>query len=84
MKREDIENKEFEASVGGGVVKIVVTGKKEVKKIELKPEVVDPDDIETLEELIVAAFNEASKKADETMSNELGKLTGGMNLPGMF
>lgn len=82
--QKDIENKEFEASVGGGVVKIVVTGKKEVKKIELKPEVVDPDDIETLEELIVAAFNEASKKADETMSNELGKLTGGMNLPGMF
>lgn len=82
--QKDIENKEFEASVGGGVVKITVTGKKEVKKIELKPEVVDPDDIETLEELIVAAFTEATKKADETMSNELGKLTGGMNLPGMF
>ena len=82
--QKDIENKEFEASVGGGVVKIVVTGKKEVKRVELKPEVVDPDDIETLEELIVAAFNEAAKKADETMSNELGKLTGGMNLPGMF
>lgn len=82
--QKDIENKEFEASVGGGVVKITVTGKKEVKRIQLQPEVVDPDDIETLEELIVAAFNEASKKADETMSNELGKITGGMNLPGMF
>jgi len=82
--QKDIENRDFEASVGGGVVKITVNGKKEVKNIELKPEVVDPDDIETLEELIVAAFNEASKKADETMSNELGKLTGGMNLPGMF
>lgn len=82
--QKDIENKEFEASVGGGVVKITVTGKKEVKRIQLQPEVVDPDDIETLEELIVAAFNEASKKADETMANELGKITGGMNLPGMF
>lgn len=82
--QKDIENRAFEASVGGGVVKITVTGKKEVKKIELQPEVVDPDDIETLEELIVAAFTEASKKADDAMSNELGKITGGMNLPGMF
>lgn len=83
-KQKDIENKEFTSSVGGGVVKVSVNGRKEIKNLEIKPEVVDPDDIETLQDLIVSAFNEAVKKADEAMSSEMAKLTGGMNIPGMF
>lgn len=83
-KQKDIETKEFTSSVGGGVVKVSVNGRKEIKSLEIKPEVVDPDDIETLQDLIVSAFNEAVKKADEAMSSEMGKLTGGMNIPGMF
>jgi DNA-binding YbaB/EbfC family protein len=82
--QKDLESKEFEASVGGGAVTVRVSGKKEVKDIVIKPEVVDPDDVEMLQDLVLAAVNEALKKAEEETSSSMGKLTGGLNIPGMF
>ena len=78
------EVKEFESSVGGGAVVVKVNGKKEVLAINIKEEVVDPDDVEMLEDLVLSAVNEALKKADEETSSKMGKLTGGLNIPGMF
>jgi DNA-binding YbaB/EbfC family protein len=83
MQRE-IEEKEFEASAGGGAVTVRVNGKKELVDITLKEEIVDPDDVEMLQDLIMAAINEALRVAEETASKEMGKLTGGMNIPGLF
>ena len=82
--REDVENSEFEATAGGDAIKAVVNGKKELISVKLKEEIVDPDDIEMLEDLIVAAVNEALRKAEDKMQEEMGKLTGGMNIPGLF
>ena len=73
-----METKEFTAKAGGGAVEVTVTGKKEVTKVKLSPEVVDPDDVEMLEDLIVAATNEAMKLADEENSAMMNKMTGGM------
>lgn len=83
---KEMETKEFTATAGGGAVEVIVTGKKELKKVKLQEEVVDPDDIEMLEDLIVAAVNEALRKVDEENSSAMNKLTGGMggSLPGMF
>lgn len=80
--QEELENREFEAVVGGGVVKAVVNGHKILKNITIDPDAVDPDDVEMLEDLIIAAVNQATKTAEETVSTEMSKLTGGMNLPG--
>ncbi len=77
----EIEQREVDATAGGGAVTVKVNGKKEIIDVKIQPEVVDPDDIEMLQDLIVAAANEAIRKADEMMSKEMGKLTGGMNLP---
>lgn len=82
--QENLDAEEFEASSGGGVVKATVNGKKELLSIKLSPEVVDPEDIETLEDLLLAAIREAMKIADEKTQSEMSKITGGMNLPGMF
>jgi DNA-binding YbaB/EbfC family protein len=82
--QQELETKEFEASVGGGAVLVKVNGKKEVLSIKIKEEVVDPDDVEMLEDLVLSAVNEALKKAEEETANKMGKLTGGMNIPGMF
>ena len=83
--QQEIETSKFEFTAGGGAVKAVVLGTKELESIEIKPEVVDPDDVEMLQDLLSAAFNEATKKVDEMMANEMGKLTGGMGLPpGLF
>ena len=79
-----LETKEFEASVGGGAVVVKANGKKEVIDIKIKPEVVDADDVEMLEDLVLSAVNEVLKKADEESANSMGKLTGGMNIPGLF
>ncbi|MBE6065994.1 YbaB/EbfC family nucleoid-associated protein [Clostridium cochlearium] len=79
-----LENKKFEASVGGEAVIAIANGKKEIVDIKIKPEVVDPEDVEMLEDLILSACNEALKKAENETANEMKKLTGGMNLPGMF
>ena len=80
--QEELAAKEYDATAGGGVVRAVVDGSHQVKAIEIKPEAVDPDDVEMLQDLIVAAVNEAMRIADETASNEMKKVTGGMNLPG--
>ncbi|EJO5348942.1 YbaB/EbfC family nucleoid-associated protein [Clostridium botulinum] len=80
----EMEKKEFSATVGGGAVIAVANGKKQITDIKIKPEVVDEDDIEMLQDLIISACNEALKKAEEDTSSEMKKLTGGMNLPGMF
>ena len=73
-----LEEKTYEATAGGGVVKVVVTGKKELQEVHLDPEVVDPDDIEMLEDLIMAAVNEALRMQDEDQNTQMSKITGGM------
>ena len=82
--QEEIESKEFETSAGGGAVTVKVNGKKELLSINLKPEVVDPDDIEMLQDLILAAVNEAMRQVDKLSEQEMGKVTGGINIPGIF
>lgn len=74
---KELESKEFTAAAGGGAVEVTVTGKKEVSKVKLDPEAVDPDDVEMLEDLIMAATNEALRKADEASAANMAKLTGG-------
>ncbi len=80
----ELAEREYEASAGGGAVRAVVNGAHQVKAVEIRPEVVDPEDVEMLQDLITAAVNEALKVADETAEAEMKKLTGGMNLPGLF
>lgn len=82
--QEDLEKNIYDASAGGGAVHVTVNGKKEVLSISLKPSVVDPEDIEMLQDLILIAVNEAMRSADEASNKAMGKVTGGMNLPGMF
>lgn len=82
--QEEMETKTYEAVVGGGAVKVVIDGKREVKEITLSPEVVDPDDIEMLQDLVVAAVNEGLRKVDAESSAQLGSITGGLNIPGLF
>ena len=83
--QEDLKKRTVEVTAGGGAVKIVMSGEKEVKDLNIDPAAVDPEDVEMLQDLLSAAFNEATKKVDEMMANEMGKLTGGMGLPpGLF
>ena len=82
--QEEIEAREFEASAGGGMATAKVNGKKELLSIEIKPEAVDPDDVEMLQDLIVAAVNEALRQAGDAMEQGMGKMTGGMGFPGLF
>lgn len=82
--QEELEAREYDISAGGGVVNVKINGKKEILSVKISPEVVDPDDIETLEDLIVAAVNEAVKKVETISSEEMQKITGSMGLPGMF
>ena len=82
--QEELESREFTASVGGGVVTAVVNGKGALLSVTISPDAVDPDDVEMLQDLIVAAVNEASRAAEETSANEMKKLTGGLGIPGMF
>ena len=77
--QKELETKEFTAKSGGGAVEVTVTGKKEVTKVKLSEEVVDPDDIEMLEDLVMAAANEALKQADAANSELMGKMTGGLS-----
>ncbi len=79
-KQAELNETEFTAQAGGGMVTVTVYGTKQVKSIEVKPEIVDPDDIEMLQDLIVAGVNAAIKEASDTVEREIGKLTGGMNL----
>lgn len=82
--QQELENKTLEVTAGGGAVKVVVTGKKVIKELVISPEVVDPDDIEMLQDLVMSAVNEAIRQVEEMATNEMGKLTGGMGMPGMF
>ena len=83
-KQAELEAREFEASAGGGMVTAKVTGKKQLVELVIKPEAVDPEDVELLQDMIVAAINEAIRQADETVEREMGKLTGGLGIPGLF
>ncbi len=82
--QEELENSVIEASSGGGAVSVKVSGKKELLEIKISPDAVDPEEVEMLEDLILAAVNEAMRKADAKSAGEMQKITGGMNLPGMF
>ena len=79
----DLETREYDVSAGGGMVTVKINGKREILNIDIKPEIVDPDDIETLSDIITAAVNEAIKKVDTTSETEMGKITGALNMPGM-
>lgn len=80
----EIEEKEITTTAGGGAVTVTVSGKKEITKLELKPEIVDPDDIEMLQDLIMVAVNEGIRQVEEMANSEMGKLTGGLNIPGLL
>ena len=83
-KQEELEAREYDVSAGGGVVSVKINGKKEILAVKIAPEVVDPDDVETLEDLITAAVNEAIKKVEAISAEEMQKITGNMGIPGMF
>ena len=83
-KQEELDAREYDISAGGGVVNVKINGKKEILAIDLKPEIVDSDDIETLSDILIAAVNEAIKRVEDTNSEEMGKITGPMNMPGLF
>ncbi len=80
----DLEAREYDVSAGGGMVTVKINGKREILNIDIQPDIVDPDDIETLSDVITAAVNEAIKKVDSTSESEMAKITGGINMPGMF
>ena len=84
-KQAELEEREYEISAGGGVVNVKINGKKEILAISLEPEIIDPDDKETLEDILVAAVNEALKRVEDTNSDEMAKITGNIpSIPGMF
>lgn len=82
--QEELGTKTVEATSGGGVVQVTANGKQEILSIKIKPEAVDPDDVEMLEDLITAAVNEAIRKSQEMVAQEMSKITGGLKLPGLF
>lgn len=82
--QEELAGRTVETTAGGGVIKVVANGKQEIVSIAIKPEAVDPDDVEMLQDLIQAAVNEALRQSQEMVSKEMGKLTGGLNIPGLF
>ncbi len=82
-KKEELEAKEYVVSSGGGMVEVTVTGKHEVKAIGINPEVVDPEDVEMLEDMLVAALNEAARQIEEEQEREMDNATGGLNIPGL-
>ena len=82
--QEELDAREYDVKAGGGMVEVKINGKREVLSVSIKPEIVDPDDVETLEDIIVAAVNEAIKTVDNTNESEMSKITGSFGLPGMF
>jgi DNA-binding YbaB/EbfC family protein len=82
--QEDLKEMTVEAASGGGAVRVVVTGKQELKEIKISPEVIDPEDAEMLEDLVLAAVNEGLRKSVELQSEEISKVTGGLKIPGLF
>ncbi len=81
--QEDLDAREYDVSAGGGVVAVKINGKKEILSIDIQPEIVDPDDIETLSDILVAAVNEAIKRVEDTNSAEMAKITGALGMPGI-
>ena len=81
--QEELDAREFKASSGGGMVEVTMNGKKELKAIKINPEIVDPEDVEMLEDVIMAAVNEVIKTVEDTSNEEMGKITGNFNLPGL-
>lgn len=82
--QEELEQASFEATAGGGAVTVKMSGKKELTEVKISPDVIDPDDIEMLEDLILVAVNDVIKKIDQKNQAEMSKMTGGMNIPGLF
>jgi len=82
--QEELANKTVEGSAGGGAVTVTANGHKKILSVVIKPEAVDPDDVEMLQDLVLTAVNDALEKADQLANQDLGKLTGGLNLPGLF
>ncbi len=82
--QEELDVREYSINAGGGVVSIKINGKKEITSLVIKPDIVDPDDIETLSDVLTAAFNEAIKKVEDENQKAMSHITGGMNMPGMF
>lgn len=82
--QEEIEKEEFEASAGGGVVTVTMSGKKELTAVTIKPEAVDPDDVEMLQDLVLTAVNDVLGKVDAANNAKMSSITGGLNIPGMF
>lgn len=82
--QEELAEKTAEGTAGGGAVSVTVSGQRKVLNVVIKPEAVDPDDVEMLQDLVLAAVNDAMTKAEEMASQDLGKFTGGMNIPGLF
>jgi len=82
--QEELADKTVDATAGGGMVRVTANGKQQVVSIEIEPEVVDPDDIEMLQDLVLAAVNDALTKSQEMVSGEMSKVTGGMNIPGLM
>jgi DNA-binding YbaB/EbfC family protein len=80
----ELDAREYDISAGGGAVNVKINGKREVISIDIKPEIVDPDDIEMLSDILVAAVNEAIKRVDETNNEEMSKITGSAGFPGLF
>ncbi len=81
--QEELRQREVEASSGGGAVTVTVNGKQEILRIKIKPEVVDPEDVEMLEDLVLTAVNEAVKQSQDMVSGEMARITGGFNIPGL-
>ncbi len=81
--QEELGEKTVETTSGGGMVKVVANGKQQIQSLQIEKEVVDPDDVEMLQDLVLAAINDALNKSQEMVSSEMGKLTGGMNIPGL-
>lgn len=82
--QEELEHKQVVGTAGGGVVKVTMNGHKQLIGVEISQEVVDPEDVDMLQDLITAAFHDAMKQADELVTKDLGKFTAGMNIPGLF
>ena len=81
--QEELDQRTVEATAGGGAVRVVANGKNEIVQIEIKPEVLDPDDVEMVQDLVMAACNEALRNAQNMVSQEMGKITGGLKMPGL-
>ena len=82
--QSELDSREYEAKAGGGAVTILIDGKKQIKQLTIEPEIVDPDDIETLTDILTAGFNEAIKRVEETNQKEMESITGNVSIPGLF